>query len=154
MSGTFSNPNVASLSDFLVFIATTMQVPADDLPANSPWPQIAYNAAMDIVASELQTIAPAVYVIALYNLAGHFLLLLTPDQSGQTFFADAAKQYGLTSFAIGPVTGASDQGTSDTLFVPEFYKTLSLQDYQYLLTPYGRTYLALAMNLSGLWGIT
>ncbi|WP_455387436.1 hypothetical protein [Petrachloros mirabilis] len=84
------------------------------------------------------------YVLAVYNLGTHQLLKIAQDQPNQTFFTTIRQTYRLTSLVPGPVMASADQATSETLVVPEFFKTLTLSELDLLKTPYGRDYLGYA----------
>lgn len=83
-------------------------------------------------------------IMATYNLAMHQLLKTAQDLPNQTFFAQIRQTYKLTSLVPGPVMASADQATSETLVVPEFFKTLTLSELDLLKTPYGREYLGYA----------
>ncbi|HQT24978.1 MAG TPA: hypothetical protein PLK99_00065 [Burkholderiales bacterium] len=84
------------------------------------------------------------HVLATYNLGLHQLLKIGQDQPGQTFFSTIRQTYRLGSLVPGPVMASGDQATSETLVVPDFFKTLTLSDLDLLKTPYGRDYLGYA----------
>jgi hypothetical protein len=65
---------------------------------------------------------------------------------GYRFFADLRKEFGLLSLVGGPVQTSSDQGTSQTLVVPDFFKTITMGDLDLLKTPWGRAYMAYAQK--------
>lgn len=83
------------------------------------------------------------YVMSVYNLGLHQLLKIAPD-SQTMFFSNARQQYGLTSLRPGVVMASEDQGTSQSLVVPEFFHGLTLSDLDLIKTPYGREYLGYA----------
>ncbi|MDR3445975.1 hypothetical protein [Dyella sp.] len=65
---------------------------------------------------------------------------------GFTFFASLRKQYQILSLVAGPVQTATDQGTSTTLAVADFFKTLTIGDLDLMKTPWGQRYLAYAQK--------
>jgi hypothetical protein len=65
---------------------------------------------------------------------------------GLTFFADLRKQFKLLTLVAGPVQTATDQGTSTTLAVADFFKTLTIGDLDLMNTPWGQRYLAYAQK--------
>lgn len=146
------NPSAPNIADFLLFIGNSMQIPTSALPANSPWPQYALNRALDLVLN-IPTVNALEYVIACYMCAGHILLRITPDQAGQTYFATARQSFGLLQFIPGAISTASDQGTSDSLVVPDQFKNLTVGDLNFLATPYGREYLSYAQDFGQISGL-
>jgi hypothetical protein len=113
-----------------------------------------YNIAIDTVSRTIQAASPTLYLVAVYNLAGDTLINLAPDAPPSTYFADIRKEWGVNDFVAGVVTGAGDESTSDTLVVPEAFKTLSLANLQNLKTQYGREYLSIAQRVGTAWGIS
>lgn len=147
-------PTAAQLTAFLAFIRGVMGIPTTALPDASPAIAYALTGAVNLVNLDIQTISPFLYDQALNNLAGDNLLCWTADQTGQTFFADARKAYGINNFVPGVVQSSEDESTSETQLVPDFFKTLTLSNLQNLKTPYGRQYLAIAQDYGTLWGLT
>ena len=84
------------------------------------------------------------YVIAVYNLGVHQLLMIAQDLPNQDFFTQARTKYDLNSLVPGPVLASGDQATSETLVVPEFFKNLTLSEINLIQTPFGRRYLGYA----------
>ena len=66
--------------------------------------------------------------------------MISPGTFGYGFFAQARQQFNMLSLTAGVVSGATDQGTSDTLVVPDFFKNITMDDLNLLLTPWGRYY--------------
>ncbi len=64
----------------------------------------------------------------------------------QTFFSDQRKAYGLLSFPVGAISSSSDEATSQSVVVPEFFKTLTLSGMDLMRTPWGREYLDYAQT--------
>jgi hypothetical protein len=93
------------------------------------------------------------YVEAVYNLAADNLVNYAQDQPGRTYFADLRASLKINNFAAGVVQAASDQGTSDSLAVPDALKNLTLANLQSLKTPWGRAYLAMAQTYGTMWGV-
>lgn len=61
-----------------------------------------------------------------------------------SFFADLRKQYKLLSFVPGVTSSSSDQGTSQSWEISEFFKNATLSTLDLLKTPWGRAYLEYA----------
>jgi hypothetical protein len=149
-----STPLTPTQAGFLAFIRNEMGITTTQLPDNSPSITVAYGVALDIVSDWLVGLGVYPYMLAVYNLAGDRLINYAPDQTGQTFFADARAAYKINSFTAGVIQSAGDQGTSESMLTPEFAKGLTLMDLQNLKTPYGRTYLQFAQSTGTLWGLT
>lgn len=139
----FANPSEPNLADFTVFVYA-QGVPQADLPSDSQYLVWSFDTSVAKAICSPACLAPIIYVLAVYNLGMHTLLKIAQDEEGQTFFADQRKAFNLLTFLGGPVQAAADQGTSDSLVVPDFFKTLTLADLDLLKTPWGREYLAYA----------
>ena len=143
----FTNSSQPNLTDFYTFV-TNQGVPSSDLPSTSEYLAWALNYALEVALPGPQIGAGLAgyagsYVMATYNLGLHQLLKVAQDVSGN-FFATARQTYGLTSPKVGVVMASEDQGTSQTLVVPEFFSRLTLSDLDLMKTPYGREYLSYA----------
>lgn len=166
MSGfiTPSTPNIADYTTFLQNIGMNTTV----LPANSPWIGYAFDQAVTLTNSYGQfgsaacyggVSAPNIsYTLAVYNCGAHIQIKITPDQTGQTFFTGLRSPppngYGLVQFVPGVVDTAGDQGTDAGLVVADFFKNITLMDLNFLLTPYGREYLAYAQQYGGIFELS
>lgn len=124
------------------------------LPPSSFNIQLSYALALDIVSCWLQAMASDVYTIAVYNLATDRLINFCPDQPGQCYFDGLRTGFKINQFVAGVVQSANDQGTGDTLLVPDAFKGLTIMDLSNLQTTYGRQYLALAQQIGTLWGLS
>lgn len=149
----FTNPTTPNLTDFLTFLANEVQIPSAALPSDSPYPQWCLDQA---VARCIPIGGNGIlYVLAVYNLATAILFQITPDQVGQTYFADARKQFNLLSFMAGAVQATSDESTSTTLKVPDFVSTLTVGQLNLMQTPWGRVYLDYAQAAGpNIWGLS
>lgn len=76
----------------------------------------------------------------MYPLATNPGTETSPGVFGTTFFANARAQFKILTFIAGPVSSSGDQGTNQTLIVPEWLKTATLSTLNLLNTPYGRAY--------------
>ena len=95
------------------------------------------------------------YVEAVYNLAFHLLLVFTPDQPGQSFFTSARTQFSLPNFRGGIVMAAGDQGSSQTMIVPAFFQTITLEALEATRTPWGRMWVEYEqMYGPAVWGFS
>lgn len=141
----FSNPSYPNLADFYTFVIN-QGVPTADLASNSPYLQWAYNYAIAVCMPAPATMDSILYVLAVYNLGMHRLLMVAQDQPGQTFFTDARATYKLLVFTPGFVNSASDQGTSGGLITPDWMKEASIQTLNLIKTPWGQFYLDYAQS--------
>lgn len=145
---------MADLAGFTTFVRTTMGISTTVLPDSAEWIGDAFNWSVEVVNDALQSISSLLYDQAVYNLAGDILLNIAQDQPGQTFFATARQTFGLNTFVAGVIQASSDEATSNTKLVPDFFKDLTLGNLANLKTPYGRTYLAIAQTYGPLWGLS
>lgn len=154
-----------TLADFQAWIVSVMGISTAVLPSASPSIVFAYDMALYFVPTLLQCVpagaplaAPdSLYTIAVYNLAGHNLLVYGVDLSGSsdpTYFKDARAALKLNSFVAGAVTAASDEGTSASFTEAEWAKSLTIDQLDLLKTPYGRTALSLMQSSSTIWGLS
>lgn len=148
-----------TLAGFLAFVRA-INITAVNLPDNSIWLTTAFNVAMAIVNTALVQVPvgpPAsgvsIYTLAVYNLAASNLIEFAHDLPGQCFFEDLRKKWSMNSFVAGVINSSSDEGTSQSMTVPEAFNTLTIADLQYLKNPYGRQYLALAQRFGTLWNL-
>lgn len=145
----FLTPLTPNLTDFTTFLTTSVQIPSAALPTNSPWIGYAFNQAMDYCPS---LGGGVIYTLAVYNCGTALLFLITPDQTGQTYFADARNSAPSTNFPNGgfglnvPRTGlvdaSADESTSSHLVAPKWAAGLTVGQLGFYATPYGRQYLS------------
>ena len=148
----WANPNSPNLPDFILFGQNSMGIDPLYLPVDSPWYGYAFNRAMGLV---INVVGSGIdYTLAVYNCAGHILLEIAPDQTGRTFFKDARDSYGLMKPTVGVVSSSSDDGTSESIAVPEALKQLTLGDLQFMKTYWGREYLAYSQDFGGIFGLS
>jgi hypothetical protein len=152
--GNYANLGKPTLAGFIAWMQDVVQVPTSALPSNSPVIPIAYGVALDLCLTGIQAISQDIYTLCVYNLAMDNLINYAPDQTGQTYFQDLRKQFGINNFVAGVVQSTSDESTSTSYAVSEDLKNLSLADLMYLKTPYGRLYMSYAMRLGPLWGMS
>jgi hypothetical protein len=166
----FITPNTPNLVDFTSFIEDSVQIPIAALPVDSPYLGYAFDQALATVItvpgcgwppgypppSPPSNPLGILYTLAVYNLATALLFQITPDQEGQTYFADARSKKPSTNFpnggfnlnapALGLVTAASDEGTSGTLKTPDWAAKMTVGDLELFQTPWGRAYLNYAQK--------
>lgn len=130
-----------------------MGINATVLPDDSSSLPLAYAMSIEIVNKALNAASNLMYSQAVYNLAGDILINIAQDQEGQTYFKDLRDAWNIFSFVAGVIESSDDQGTGQSLLVPEAMKGLTFSDLQNLKTPYGRAYLAIAQRYGTMWGI-
>lgn len=146
--------SVPANEDRMAFIRNIMGIPDAALPDDSPYILYSLTGAVNVVNLAIQQISPFLYDIAVNNLAGDNLINWAQDAPDSTFFKDLRASFGCNNFSAGVVQSATDNSTAMTALVPEFFKELTMRDLRNLKTPYGREYLAIAMDYGPLWGLT
>lgn len=147
-------PTADQTASYLWFIRNIMGISTAALPDNSGYITYSLTIGLSYVNPAIACVDSLLYQVALNNFAGDWLINYAPDQAGQTFFVTARQDYGINDFIAGVVSGSGDQGTSDTLLVPDAFKNFTLQNLQSLKTPYGREYLAIAQDYGpNIWGV-
>ena len=144
----FATPSTPNLPDFWEFLNTTVQIPTTALPTDSPWPGYALDQALVLVLDP-PCGAGILYTLACYNCATHLLLMITPDQPQQEWFANirgnnsATLPPGLSLNAptTGLIVATSDESTSATLTAPTWAAGLTVGQLGFFKTPWGREYL-------------
>ena len=153
----WTNPNAPNLTDYTTFVQDSMGISTTYLPSNSPWLGYAFNQGMARTVF-IPCVTPIEYVLAVYNCAGHLQIEITPDQTGQNYFqtlrGNGAGGFGLVSPISGVVSASSDEGTSQTLAVPQALQNLTIADLQFTKTPWGRSWLAYGQDFGSAWGVT
>lgn len=155
----FVTPNTPNLPDFLTFLATSVQIPAAALPSGSAWPEYALSQALALAVPPSGMTPGVMYSLAVYNGATHTLFVITPDQPGQSYFANAraggAGGYGLNTPSTGLVVEAHDESTGNSLAQPEWAADLTIDQLDYYKTPWGRTFMAWNQKYGPtIWGLT
>jgi hypothetical protein len=143
-----------TLAGFLVFVRDQMGIPVSALPDGSQALVWAYEVSLDTVSLKILHASPRLYLVAVYNLAGDTLMNIAPDVTGSTFFSSYRAEKKLGNFVPGLIQSSSDEGTSESLMIPEALKNLTLSDLQNLKTPWGQAYLAIAQRAGTLWGLS
>jgi hypothetical protein len=148
-----------TLPGYRKWIRDIMAVPPTVLPDNSPYIEVSYDLATEIVNKYILGASPVVYTQAVYNLGGDYLVQMAQDNPNlppplNTYWADLRQSLGINSFIPGLVDQAHDQGTSAGLQLLASMENLTIADLQQLKTPWGRVYLGLAQSVGSMWGIT
>lgn len=84
--------------------------------------------------------------MAVYSAGVHLLFSEAPDAPGQTFFQAWRQATGVLSLTAGVSASQSDNGTSNSMAVPQGLANLSLSALDFAKSPYGRRYLAYAQQ--------
>lgn len=152
-----------SLAGFTDFVRNQMGISTVVLPDTSVYLGWAYGQAVNLTNVQLMC-DPLSYMLAVYNLGAATLLNIAQDLPDATpvegskpptaFFSWTRRQLNLNSFVTGVITSTSDQGTSESMEVPDWVKKLNLAELQLLKTPWGQAYLGIAQNAGTLWGIS
>lgn len=141
---------MTSLSGFIDFVRTDMDINSTQVPDDSQSISLAYGGAVEWVNPDIEMVMPLFYATAVYNLAASFLV----NYGTESALADAREKLKLNDFSAGVIAGASDNATSAQRLVPDFFKDLSLADLQMLKDPWGRRYLMIAQQFGSLWGLS
>jgi hypothetical protein len=143
-----------TFAGFVNFVRMGMGIGTDVLPDDSIWLTYAYNVALAIVNHGLAVVGGPIYMLAVYNLAADNLINYAQDIPPSTYFADLRKFYKIGNLPLGLIQSTSDQGTSESLMIPDAFKELTLANLQNLKTPWGRQYLAWAQSWGTNWGLS
>jgi hypothetical protein len=151
-------PGDPTFAGFQWFVANLAAIPLASIPDDT-WLQAAYDEAVNLTYIGIATIpsqvtSPSLYAIAVYNLGMALLLEFAQDTPPSTFWTDLRTSLNINSPVFGIITGAADQGTSDTLYIPEAIRNMTLLDLQLMKSPWGRKWLMIAGEWGSLWGIT
>lgn len=141
---------LTSLSGFIAFVRTDMGVTADQVPDDSPSLTLAYGGAVEWVNQDIACVMPNLYTVAVYSLAASFLV----NYGTEPVFSELRTTLKLNDLHGGVISSASDNSTSASRLVPDFFKDLSLADLQMLQDPWGRRYLMIAQQFGSLWGLS
>lgn len=144
-----------TLAGFNSFLQSPVGLTGQALTDAQAVSETAFCMAMETVNTFICAAAPMLYVQAVYNLAADIVFNIALDTAPSTYFQTARQTWNIFGFVAGVVNAAGDNGTSDSLTVPESLGQLTLADLQNLKTPYGRAYLAIAQKWGpDLFGIT
>lgn len=150
-----------TLAGFLAWVYATMGVPTSVINITTPALTYAFNFSVAIVNIDFQAIpvgpppsTDTLYEFMVYLLGGSNLINWAQDTAPSTYWTDLRAALKINSFIPGWVSSSADQGTSEAMTVPEFFKNLTLSDLQLMKDPYGRQYLAFAQKYGDMWGRT
>lgn len=116
-----------------------------------------FKFAYHLVPLELLSYDPYLYQQAVYNYALHVFVTICFDANLNYIDRNRLITMGMNpsnTWRNGIVQNASDNATSVSYMTPDFYKNLSLNDFDLLRTPYGRAYLKLALQIGNIWGLS
>lgn len=131
-----------------------MGIPIVSLPLSATVISFAFGLALETVNPAINCASPLVYNTAVYNLAADLLINYAPDTAATpTFFSGLREKFKIGNFSAGVVANAGDESTSAGIQVIEGMKNLSIDQLSNLKTPYGRTYLGIAMKYGTAWGL-
>lgn len=152
-----------TLTGFTTFVRNEMGIPTSVLPDGSVWIQWAFNQAVSLVNHQIRVV-PLQYLLAVYNLAADTLVNIAQDEEGAPpvvgskpalpFFAFTRRKLNLNSFVTGVISSTSDEGTSESMVVPDWVKNMTLADLQLVKTPWGQKYLGIAQAVGSDWGLS
>jgi len=154
-----------TLAGFQAWVYEAMGIPNTVIPAGSIWFTYAFDTALATVNLQLIGTAGPLYLQAVYNLGGDFLLNWAQDPTPPIpypydnpeqlpYLAFLRKKWNILGFTPGIVQQASDQGTAAELTLPDQYKNFTIGNVQQTKTPWGRRYLEIASSVGSLWGIS
>ena len=153
-----------TLAGYQSFIQNVMGISTTVLPTSNPAIPFSFDVALAIVNRTLSCVS-LMYTIAVYNLAGDWLINVAQDQPDAPnvpgskppapFFANMRQVLKIDSFIAGVVQSSGDEGTNQSLLVQDAAKDFTLDDLQRLKTPWGRQYLAIAQKYGpSIWAST
>jgi hypothetical protein len=157
-----------TIPGYLDFLRRYVGIPPEALADDDPDIEASYWASLTIVNYWLVFVGTAdpsgaqntYYTWAVYNLGAHILISTHLDDPNAPepwnhYWSDLRAKYGLDSFVLGVIQSSADQGTSQSLLVPDWVKNLTMFDLALLKTPWGRRYLGLAQAYGPtIWGLT
>ena len=143
-----------TLDGFVAWAQWAMGVPTTAMSPTDPGWNFAFTISQDLVPLDFLQVNPDIYTLTVYNYGGSLLLNWQQDYPGQTYWADARKQFGTSSFTAGVIETANDVTTGESIAIGLGLKNLTLMDLQRLKDPYGRTATGFMQAIGTLWGLT
>ncbi|MXV43466.1 hypothetical protein GS501_00020 [Saccharibacter sp. 17.LH.SD] len=144
-----------TLDGFKAFIGAEMQVPPSAQPSEAII-DFVFGLAKDLAIPEIRCVSVRVYAAAVYNLAASNLIQFAqddPKSATPSFWKTLRGSLGMNSFTPGLIASSADNGTSQSWFIPDAFKDLSIADLQALKNPYGQFYLSLAQQYGTVWAM-
>jgi hypothetical protein len=147
-----------TLAGFTAWVSAVMGVPSGSMPDTTTL-TTAYNESLNLAYLGLQGVPSqsatlSIYAMAVYNLGGALLVEIAQDNPNSTFWQDLRNKLNINNFTPGLTNSASDQGTSEGMYILPIFSGLTMLDLQLLKTPWGRAYLAFAGQWGPIWGLT
>lgn len=146
------------------FVRTSMGINNTVLPDNSPFLVWAFEVAIELVNRRIAQASTIMYIRAVYNLAADNLINYAQDTADAPpvvgskpplpFFANTRARLNINSFVTGVISSTSDEGTSESMVVPEAVRSFTIADLQNLKTPWGRAYIGIAQSVGSDWGLS
>ena len=155
-------PGDPTFTGFEWFVDNIMAVPDNAMPDPS-WLQVAYDQSINLAYWGFQTVSsqpttPSIYAFAVYNLGCALLLQFAQDDPTadppETFWTDLRAKLNINSANFGIINSAADQGTSESSYIPDAIKGMTLLDLQLMKSPWGQMYLMLSGQWGSIWGLT
>jgi len=156
-------PGDPTIEGFKFFVTNMMGVPTEAMPDDAML-QMCYDQAYNLAYWGLATIpyaplSPSLFAFAVYNLGCAFLVQFAYDDPTapppyNTFWTSLRQKLGIGTMSYGLINSAADQGTSETQYIPDVIKGMTLLDLQLLKSPWGQAYLMIAGEWGSLWGLT
>lgn len=160
-----------TLAGFQAWVTNVAGVPSAAIDTtNAIYETYAYNTAVAIVNPAFQSMPGPIYLEMVYNLAMDRLVNWCPDVTPPTpyvpgpgqpanpdglgFFAYLRVQFKVNAFIAGVIQAAGDEGTNETLLVPDQFKNITVSQLQNLKTSWGKVYLGYAQDYGTNWGLT
>lgn len=160
-----------SLSGFLWFVQNIMKISPSVLAPTDPVISFSYNLSLSMVNKALMKVPPSIYsdqnglslyTVAVYNLGGNNIVNFAQDavdapiyRDGMSYWEYTRSKMGINNQVMGVIQSASDEGTSQSMQLPEWTKGMTMADVQASKTPWGRMYLGLAQQYGPtIWGIS
>ncbi|WP_271790668.1 hypothetical protein [Commensalibacter communis] len=117
-----------------------------------------YKFALHAVPCALLQIDLYLYEQVIYNYALHVYITLCFDSGFDNFIdQEKLKKMGILSnsnWRNGVIQSTYDNGTGVSFVTPDFYKNMSLNDFDLLRTPFGRFVEGILQQLGSVWGLT
>ncbi len=140
----FANPSTPNLADFTTY-CQNQGVVASYTASDSEYFQWAFNWAL-AGAMTCPQMPSIIYVLAVYNFGVDRFIRIAQDDGQGTFYQDQRTSFSILTLRPGVVMASGDESTSNTLVVPDWYRTIPLSVQQQMKTPWGAEYVAYAQE--------
>lgn len=147
---------------FTTFIRNVMGINATILPDDDPVIPAALTISEEIVNQVLACLSPILYTLAVYNLGADGIINYAQDQpdapvykNDLPFFAYMRSSMNINGFVGGVIQSSGDEGTNESMVVPEAMKNFTMANLQQLKTPWGRAYMSIAQSYGpNVWALS